>query len=113
MNTEKMLKELMVCIESARGRGNTTAMMQGAKNTDCITIVPVLSHAKNQKQQFPESKNEFISLCQLEKIRGTHKPITADISTLQFICSDALNTINELKNELNKIYEITSKYKGN
>lgn len=107
-NTSK-LKVLADYFAYRRRVGRTTAMMEGAKKTDCVILVQNENDIKHFRKLKPDG--DFRTLTSLnDKLRGEIKPVVIDNSAMCGILSYAVSRIDFLESqiaELTKAKKIT------
>jgi len=94
----EMLEELLGYLQN-RGLGHTTAMLEGAQNTDGVIII---AHTKPFADSLARRcKNaRGISLHNLASLRGLRLPILIDNFALQTLLTNAHKRICELEGAL-------------
>ena len=91
-----MLEELLGYLQSNRRLGHTTALLEGAKNTDGIIIIAhTKSFADSLAQRCKNARG--VSLHNLISLRGLRAPILVDNFALQILLTDAHRRIRELE----------------
>jgi Trk K+ transport system NAD-binding subunit len=90
------LLEIITYYVVNRQRGHSTAMLNGAKNCDCIVIAHNEHHARRLKQL---GARHVISINSLHKLRGHNKPIVFDNAALHMILEDILYRFSVIKEQ--------------
>ena len=103
MNNKNTLIELRDYFYSVRNVGHTTAMMEGAKNVDCI----VLSHCE-EGTRFIKSldyQGDVKSVHQIGggKLKGLRKPMVLDNAALVEVLNMALIEIEKQEARVEKV----------
>lgn len=84
--------------------GHTTAMMEGAKKTDCVILVQNENDIKHFKKLKPDG--DFRTLTSLDdKLRGEIKPVVIDNSAMCDILSYAVSRIDFLESQVAELTE--------
>ena len=76
------LHNLLQYFLGKRGVGHTTAMLEGAKNSDCIVLVSNESIASSLKKQYPNTKFITESSIGNSGLQGHNKPLLIDHSVI-------------------------------
>ena len=110
MNIKRVLIELDTYYKGTRGKGHTEMMLNGAKNTNGMIVLPAMNHQKNFKKPV---KSKFISLEHFESgsIKSIRKPIAFDNATLMNIVSESLYEIQRLEDKACGFSAINDKIK--
>ena len=96
MNNRRILEELHHYFKTTRQVGHTTAMLEGAKNSDCIVLVKNHEHRKLLERIHPGLKTT--TLYSPNALRGQNKPLLIDNDTMVEILSMALHEIEVAEN---------------
>lgn len=94
---KETLEVLLNYYETTRQVGHTTAMMEGAKNTECLVVVYNSQVEKGIKKMFPDSKNKYISIYGVDKLKDCKTPLLIDNSALFELLDEALKEISKLE----------------
>jgi len=73
MNTLEKLEFLKGYYEMNRQVGHTTAMIEGAKKSGCVVITHDMNMADLLRRQKSLKKNGFVSIRNLDSLRGVSK----------------------------------------
>lgn len=99
MTTQQQLAELAYYYASSRQVGHTTAMMRGAKVSDCLILAHNQCGARNIKLLAP--MGSVISLASMgERLRGIRKPLLIDNAAMSEILQGALAEIERLEQKV-------------
>lgn len=110
---KSILKELLIYLEVNRQVGHTTAMVEGAGNSDCLIITHNQDMTYFITKDYLKENVKYSKKCvslgsiNLGDLRGRKKPIVFDNAALFIIFRDALNAIKDLekkkKNRSNRV----------
>jgi len=110
MDVLQKLKELSAYHVSTRQVGHTTAMLEGAKNTDGIII---LAHNMDFARQLAKQCPDAIPISWQEdgllSLRGMRRPLLIDNAAIWSILSEAAKEIQSLQAEIMKLKELGNK----
>jgi hypothetical protein len=102
------LKVLADYFTHRRQVGHTTAMMEGAKKTDCVILVQNENNIKHFRKLKPDGN--FITLTSLnDKLRGNHKPIVIDNAAMSDILSYSVSRIDFLESQIAELSKVKNK----
>lgn len=90
---------LLSCYASSRQVGHTNALINGAKNTDCIVIAATEQHARDLRNRLPGKKILTVS----EKILGLRTPILVDHWALVNILTECCARVRFLEDQVTKL----------
>jgi hypothetical protein len=91
MKTRKTIENLLIAT-GPRGSGRTTAMINGAKNTEnCVIVVRTEAHVGIMQRKAPGVK--VVSLENIWTLAGTVGPVLFDRDTLEFLLRKAMNEL--------------------
>lgn len=76
------LEKLVEMYGYSRGRGHTTAMLEGAKSRNAVIIVADSRQGQQIKREHKGIK-DVVSIHDLDRLRGYHGPILVDHYALQ------------------------------
>ena len=96
------LKSIVDLYTVLRQCGHTTAVLEGAKNTNAI----VITHHNGMGDyidELTENKVKTVSINSLERLRGMRTPIVFDNAALMELASDALREINKLESTITSL----------
>jgi len=96
------LYTLIQYFDMTRQRGHTTAMMQGAQNSDCLVMTHTMYMGEQLKKNFNNRKITTVTPDSLNRLRGMNKPLLLDNGVLYTIFWDCLAEIDRLE-KLNEI----------
>lgn len=99
MNIKNTLTEIVGYLSGNRQVGHTTAILEGAKNTDCLVLTHNQEYANSLQQQF---KIKAMSIASAG-IRGRRSAIVLDNAAVQLICSTALSLILKQERQIEKL----------
>jgi hypothetical protein len=113
MKTRDLVEQLISILESNRLAGNTTLLLDGARNYDrpFFVLGVNLEYALEKCEGIPNAKP--LSIFDLDKARGTGLPIMVDVDVLNWLMGkmayefDKID-INNLKNEI-QVIELKNK----
>lgn len=106
MNTLEKLEFLKGYYEMTRQSGHTTAMIEGAKKSGCVVITHDMNMADLLKRQKSLKKNGFVSIRNLDSLRGSAKPIIFDNCALHNLFLEAISEIRRLQKSENTLGEV-------
>jgi hypothetical protein len=95
-------RNLLMYLDSTRGVGHTTTMLQGAENTDCLVVGHNHDMYDILKTIMGGKKNiHFRSLSQVERdgLRGYRMPIVLDNAALYSLLSSLLFEMEKMRDE--------------
>lgn len=99
MNTKQRLQFLATYLESTRRVGHTTAMIDGAKSSDCIVLARNQTGADFLRALLPDG--QIATLSAVEKnLAGQRKPLLLDNAALHSVLHDALGEITRLERKI-------------
>ena len=103
MNVKKVLEEILTYYTVNRQVGHTHAMLEGARNTDCI----VIAHNQAAAHRFIRKGVNAISIGGISALRGCNRPIVFDNATLYVLFNEMLKlNDSDAKYKLQRIVEI-------
>lgn len=99
MNAYIAAQELLNYFSTNRGAGHTTAMLEGAKNKDCIVLIASHDSATQLKEK--ATSISPISLQEVERgyLSGNDKALVLDNAALQLLLADLVSTIASLRKD--------------
>lgn len=101
MSTKDQLETLARYFNLTRQVGHTTAMLEGAKNVDCMVVAHNQQWADELKHM---GARDAISLWSLKhRLMGIEAPLLLDNAAMFEICSGALAEINALEQRIAKM----------
>jgi len=86
---------------SNRRVGHSCAMLKGAEQKDCIVIVGHMEQGKRQFSSLPPDRI-FVSIHNLDSLRGLQKPMVFDNYALEILFSEASVEIAGLRAEVKR-----------
>jgi len=99
MNAKKQLIALGQYFDSARQVGHTTAMMDGAKNADCLILAHNQAGADFIKTLKPKGKVVAFPAIDRE-LKGQRKPMLLDNAAVVAVVQTALGEIERLERKI-------------
>ena len=101
MNPKQQLTLLANYFDLNRQVGHTTAMMNGAKETDCIIIAHSLAGVNYLKTFQPKGK--VVTMMSIYKeLEDQQKPLLIDNAAISALLKTALGEINRLEGKLER-----------
>jgi len=82
MDTKKAIEFLEIYFTKNRRRGHTTAMLNGAKSNKNIMVIVA---DNQQKKNIDLPNKQMIVINELDRLKGTQKPLLIDHYALQII----------------------------
>jgi hypothetical protein len=99
MNAKQQLINLVQYFDNSRQVGHTTAMINGAKQTDCIIISHNYSGSEYIKTLYPKGK--VVALPAIEhELKGQHQPVLLDNAAVVQVVQIALGEIERLERKI-------------
>lgn len=97
------LSTLQIVMNHPRASGKTWAMINGIANSESGGVVVVVNqdHARWLKNEIRNPKVKFVSLEELDKLRGNTLPVVLDHFTVSHVLSYAFEMLKELQEENN------------
>lgn len=107
MNIKETLFSLIGYYVTTPGIGHTFVMLNGAAHTNATILVPTLRHSRQIAMDALVSRSDlnkkFVSLQNLDRLRGLNNPLAIDNSALLSIFSQSLKRIEELEQEIQQL----------
>ena len=104
MNIKSKLEDVVRLYSGLRQVGHTTAVLEGAKNTNAI----VITHDSGMKEYIgglTGGKTECRSINNLGSLIGIRSPIVFDNAAILELAMASLHRINQLESELSRARE--------
>lgn len=114
MKTRDLVEQLISVLESNRQTGNTTLLLDGARNYDrpFFVLGVNLEYALEKCKGIPNAKP--LSIFDLDKARGTSLPIMVDVDVLNWLVGKVAYEFDQMELQLEreriKIDQDTKKY---
>lgn len=97
MKIQEELAKLLFYYEATRNVGHTTLMKKGTDNYDGQKYVLTIN--MNHGTEMNLDSKEIISLQNLDKLRGSSRPIAIDNETMRVILAETLKEFDKLEKE--------------
>jgi hypothetical protein len=108
MSVKHQLSEICGYLGATRGIGHTTAVIKGFN----MTPMPVAAVHSSEYGKRVFGQQNYVTLDQLDTLRGVKRPFVMDNAALETICREALEMIIDLESEnrimKNKIAAVTN-----
>ena len=104
MKIKEILNELLTYYNVNRGVGHTTLMKKGVDNYDGDKIIVCYNY--KHANAIGLNKNDVVTIHNLKNLRGIKSPIIIDNAAMVIILQDAINEIEKLEKEIEKIKKI-------
>jgi hypothetical protein len=105
MDSVRLAEQIINYYNGNRGKGHTTLVIEGAKNTDCL----ILTSSYHQGKMVGYETDKIVSAERPDGLLGKDKPLAIDHHVIIVLLGALLYLISDLQHE---IIELKSKAKN-